>query len=552
MVRDRIAELIRQAVAQAQEQRLLPSTPLPEPLVERPQKPEHGDYATSLPLKLARAAGRPPYEIAKSLARLIPSTEELDKVVAAPPGFVNFTLSPAWLQRQVEAIQAAGGTFGNLELGRGVRVQVEFVSVNPTGPLHVGHGRGAILGSALARLLQVGGYSIETEYYINDAGAQMVAFYRSLYARYLQALGQAAEMSAEGYVGTYLVDLARDLASEYGDRFALMPQEEALEALGRLGVERMLAQIQTDLKLIGVEFNRWFSEHSLFQEGQYDRSMALLRERGFFQEKEGALWFASTALGDDRDNVLVRSTGVPTYFATDIAYHYNKFLERGYDQVINVWGADHLGHVPRMKAAVAALGVDPERLHIIISQMVTLRRGETVLRVSKRTGDIITLREVVEEVGADPCRYFFLARSADSQMDFDLELAVRQSPENPVYYIQYAHARISGILRHARERGIDFTRGEISLLVQPEELSLVRQMLRLPEVLEMAVRNLEPHHLPHYALELATAFHAFYDRHRVITTDQGLTQARLKLVAASGIAFSRTLDIMGMAAPERM
>ncbi len=552
MVRDRIAQLVRQAVAEAQRQGVLPEVTLPEPLVERPQKAEHGDYATSLPLKLTRAAGMPPLELAKRLAGLIPTGQELERVVAAPPGFVNFTLSQSWLQRQVDSILASGEAFGNLDLGQGERIQLEFVSVNPTGPLHVGHGRGAVLGSALARLLQAAGYGVETEYYINDAGAQMTAFYRSLYARYLQALGQPAEMPAEGYVGAYMIELGRDMAREHGDRFARMPESEALESLGRLGVVRMLAQIKEDLKLIGVEFDSWFSERSLFEQGQYQRAMALLRERGYLEEKEGALWLVSSALGDDKDNVVVRSTGVPTYFATDIAYHYNKFAERGYSRVINVWGADHLGHVTRMKAAVSALGIDPDRLRVIISQMVMLRRGSEVVKVSKRTGDIITLREVVDEVGADPCRYFFLSRSADSQMDFDLELAKRQSPENPVYYVQYAHARLSGILRHAGEQGIPPETGDVSLLAQPEELALIRQMLLLPEVLELAARNLEPHHLPHYALELATAFHNFYDRHRVITQDVALTAARLKLVAASRVVLSRTLDLMGMAAPERM
>ncbi|MBI2917931.1 MAG: arginine--tRNA ligase [Chloroflexi bacterium] len=554
MVRDRVAELVRQAVAQAQRQGLLPEATLPEPLVERPQKPEHGDYATSLPLKLARGAGIAPYEIARRLAGLIPPAEELDKVVAAPPGFVNFVLSQAWLQRQVDAILATGQAFGSLDLGHGQRIQIEFVSVNPTGPLHVGHGRGAVLGSTLARLLPAAGYKVETEYYINDAGAQMTAFYRSLYARYLQALGQPAEMPAEGYVGAYMVDLGREMALKYPDLSGLAraPEEQVLESLGRLGVERMLGQIREDLKLIGVEFDNWFSERSLFEKGQYERAMALLRESGYLKEMEGALWFVSTALGEDKDNVVVRSTGVPTYFATDIAYHYNKFVERGYGQVINVWGADHLGHVPRMKAAVSALGIDPERLRVIVSQLVTLRRGEEVVRVSKRTGDIITLRDVVDEVGADPCRFFFLSRSADSQMDFDLELAKRQSPENPVYYVQYAHARLSGILRNAQERGMDYSAGDVALLVQPEEMALVRQMLLLPEVIELATRNLEPHHLPHYAMELATAFHTFYDRHRVITEDQPLTKARLKLVAASRVALARTLGLMGMAAPERM
>jgi arginyl-tRNA synthetase len=312
----------------------------------------------------------------------------------------------------------------------------------------------------------------------------------------------------------------------------------------------MLSQIKADLELVGVVFDLWFNESSLFKGSQYSRVMALLKEKGYIVDKEGALWFASTALGESKDNVLVRSDGTPTYFASDIAYHYNKFVERNFDQVINIWGADHQGHVSRMKAAVGALGVNPERLRVIITQMVTLRRGEEILRISKRSGDIITLREVVEEVGTDACRFFFLARSADSQMDFDLELAKKQSEDNPVYYVQYAHARIASILR--RVQGVDYSQGDVSLLTSEPELSLIRYMLRLPEVVETVASNLEPHHLPYYAQELATAFHSFYKQCRVISKDQASTQARLKLVAAAKVVLSRTLQLMGINAPEQM
>jgi arginyl-tRNA synthetase len=552
MIKDEIAELLRQAADEAQRRNLLPPLAMPEILVERPQNPEHGDYASPLALKLARAARMNPLTIAQSLASLIQPPQGVEKIAVAPPGFINFSLSSDWIIRQVEEILAAGEEYGNFDLGQAAQVQVEFVSVNPTGPLHVGHGRGAILGSALANVLGAVGYNVVKEYYINDAGGQMDAFYRSLYARYQQALGISAEMPSEGYFGHYMVDLAKEIIAQQGDRFLAIPATEAMSELGRIGMEKIIQSITSDLELLGVTFDVWFSESSLYQEGRYQQAMSLLSEKGYTAEKGGAVWFVSTALGEDKDNVLVRSDGSPTYFAADIAYHYNKFLEQDFDKVINIWGADHQGHVSRMKAAVGALGIDPDRLQIIISQMVTLRRGEELLRASKRTGEMVTLRELVEEVGADACRFFFLSRSADSQMDFDLELAKKQSADNPVYYIQYAHARIASILRLAQERGIDYHQGDTSLLTSEPELTLVRRMLQLPEVMEMVASTLEPHHLSYYATDLATTFHNFYEKCRVISDDEALTRARLKLVEAAKVVLAKTLGLMGMSAPERM
>ncbi|MEK7353931.1 MAG: arginine--tRNA ligase, partial [Chloroflexota bacterium] len=331
-----------------------------------------------------------------------------------------------------------------------------------------------------------------------------------------------------------------------------LPEAEAISEIGKLGLARVTGLIKADLLLLGVTFDNWFTEKSLYANGQYDTVMKLLREKGYIAEKEGATWFVSTALGEDKDNVVVRSDGSPTYFATDIAYHYNKFLERHFDRVINIWGADHQGHVPRLKAAVGALGVDPARLEIIVHQLVTLRRGQETVRVSKRSGDIITLSEVVDEVGKDACRFFFLGRSANSQMDFDLELAKKESADNPVYYVQYAHARIASILRLAEEKGIDYSQGDVSLLITEPELTLVRKLLLLPELVEMVARTLEPHHLPYYAQELATAFHSFYKQCRVVTQDEAMTAARLKLVEASKIVLAKTLHLMGMTAPDKM
>ena len=544
--------MVRQAFQEAQDRGLLPQVTLPETIVERPQNPEHGDYAVTAPLKLARAARMNPLAIAQCLVDLLKPSEEIDAITLVPPGFINFSLKEEWVKKQVDMILQEGQAYGDLTVGAGEKVQVEYVSVNPTGPLHVGHGRGAVLGSALARILKAAGYAVEEEYYINDAGTQMDSFYHSLHARYLQELGVEAEMPAEGYMGQYMIDLAQEIISEEGDRFKEMEPEEAVKGLGAIGLEKMLASIRSDLEAIGVVQDVWFSEQSLFDSGQYDEAMKALSSGGYTQEKEGATWFVSTALGEDKDNVLIRSSGRPTYFASDIAYHYNKFLRRGFDRVINIWGADHQGHISRMKTAVGALGIDPDRLHILVAQMVTLKRGEEVVKLSKRSGDIITLREVVEEVGADPCRFFFLARSADSQMDFDLELAKKQSADNPAYYVQYAHARICSILRLAEERGIDYEGGDVSLLGHESELTLVREMLKLPETMELIVETLEPQHLPYYSQDLATHFHSFYEKCRVVTEDQGLTKARLKLVKAAQTVLAKCLDLMGMAAPERM
>jgi arginyl-tRNA synthetase len=349
-----------------------------------------------------------------------------------------------------------------------------------------------------------------------------------------------------------MVDLGKEMAAAHGLKFLDMLSDEGAVAMGAIGIERMIQDIKNDLADLNVEFDVWFSETSLYTDKYYDTTMKMLADSGHITQREGATWFVSTELGEDKDNVLIKSTGVPTYFASDAAYHYNKFTVRGFDRVTNIWGADHMGHIGRVKAVVGALGIDPDRLNIIIGQMVALRRGGEHVKVSKRTGDMITLKELLEEVGADACRYFFLARSADTQMDFDMDLATKESQDNPVYYLQYAHARLAGILRNAKENDKDFAQGDVHLLSTPEELTLIRQLLLLPEIIDSIANTMEPHHLPHYTLELATAFHSFYDRCRVITDDEALTSARLKLVEASRIGFSRCLSLMGMNAPEKM
>jgi arginyl-tRNA synthetase len=555
ITRDQVAQQVKRALDEAQRRRLLPPATVDDLSVEHPQDPEHGDFASSVPLKLARLMAMSPMDIAETLASLVPIEGAIEKVWAARPGFINLSLSPRWLAEQVDAIRQAGESYGDVDVGSGTRVQVEFVSVNPTGPLHVGHARGAVFGSALSNVLTAAGYDVAREYYIHDSGTQAAVFSKSLYARYLQLYGRESELPADGYQGAYMLELAREVMEEVGDRFLRVPEQDAVRELGEIGLKRMVSAIRGELERLRVSYDVWFSERSLYDSGQYQVVMDLLDDKGYLTERDGATWFTSSALGDDKDNVVVRSTGAPTYLASDIAYHYNKFFERGFDRVIDVWGADHHGHVPRMRAVATALGVQPDRLDLLIYQTVTLKRGDKTVRASKRTGDMITLRELVEEVGPDACRYFFLSRSPESQMEFDLELAKEQSSENPVYYIQYAHARISSILRLALERGIDHAHGDLSLLGHEAELSLIRKMLVLPELVEVMARTLEPHRLPHYALELATAFHTFYERCRVVSSDPEdleTTKARLKLVEAARIVLARCLALMLMDAPNEM
>ena len=556
LLKDRIAQLAAQAVEAAQQSGALPAGPTPEIEVERPQNPEHGDFAISLPLRLARAARMSPMAIAERLVPLTPADDSIQEVRAAAPGFINFVVKPAWLQQQVEEILQAGETYGNLQRQTRERVQVEFASVNPTGPLHVGHARTAVLGSGLASILAAAGYDVSKEYYINDAGTQMDTFYRSLLVRYLQQMGRDAEMPESGYMGEYMNDLAREVAAEHGERFLDLPADRVDAEIGAIGLEKMLAIIRKDLEDIQVSFDVWFSENSeLRQKGEPAGTLKDLKSSGYLTDREGATWFTSTSLGEEKDNVLIRSTGEPTYFALDIAYHKNKFIERSFDRVINIWGADHQGHISRMKSAVSALGIDPARLTIIVSQLVTLKRGEETVRASKRSGEIVTLSELLEEAGSDACRFFFLSRTPESQMDFDMELAKKESADNPVYYVQYAHARIAGIMALSKERNLDYTSGDVSLLGHEAETALIKKMVVLPELVQHMAETLEPHHLPRYATELATAFHWFYQQCRVVSEapeELPLTLARLKLVEACRIVLARCLSIMGMSAPEHM
>jgi arginyl-tRNA synthetase len=547
----------RAAVASGQ----LPDVALPGAAIERPKDTANGDFASTLPLRLARAAMKPPLEIATAIARHIPADPAIDAPSVAPPGFVNIRLSDAFVQAQVEHVIAAGPGYADLALGAGRKAQVEFVSANPTGPLHVGNGRGAAIGDALASALGAAGYEVQREYYVNDAGTQTDTFGDTLYARYQQLFGREVQIPTDGYPGEYMVDLAREIEDEAGETFLRPPGNAAPADLGALGIELMVRHIRRSCEGFGVRYDRWFSEKSLYDpEGAYDTAMGILREKGTLVEREGALWFASSELGEDKDNVVVRSDGRPTYYGSDIAYHYDKFFRRGFDLVIDVWGADHHGHVSRVKTAARAIGADPDALHILLYQLVTLKRAGEVVRLSKRGGEIITLDELVEEVGADAARFFFLLRSPGAQMEFDLDLAKKQSSENPVFYVQYAHARLASILERATEQGLSPDGGEVSRLTHPSELALIREMMRLTDVIESVATSFEPQHLPHYAMALANAFHAFNDAFKqnndpslkVITEDADMTRARLRLVLAAKVSLARTLGLMGMTAPERM
>ena len=554
MIRDELGALVAQALDEAQRAGDLPEFSAPEVLMEHPQRPEHGDYSANLPLRIQGLARMKALDVAEALRRHVPEHEAVSDVRVAPPGFLNFYLDAAWVARQAEQIAAAGDGYATSDAGAGQRVQVEYLSANPTGPLTIANARGGVIGSTLANVLRSAGYDVEEEYYVNDAGTQVAIFGRTLYARYQQLFGRDVDIPENGYPGQYVVEAAQAIRDEAGERYLRPEGEEPGPELGEVGIQSMIGQIRKDLELIGVDYDQWFSERSLQVEGgPYDRVLALLRERGHVVEREGAVWFASSQLGESKDNVLIRSDGQPTYFATDAAYHYNKFIERDFDRVIDIWGADHQGHVSRLKAAIDAVGGDAEKLDVLLYQLVSLRRGDEVVPLSKRAGEIVTLREVVEEVGADATRFFFLASSPRSAIDFDLELATKQSDENPVYYVQYAHARIAGILELAAEQALDAGGADPSLLQHQAEQTLLRKLLLLPEVVELVVETLEPHHLPHYAQELAQSFHVFYTQCRVVDEEnEALSRARLLLMDATRVALSRVLGLMGVSAPDQM
>jgi arginyl-tRNA synthetase len=582
MLRDELTGLIYKAARKAQRKGSLPRTEIPEVVMERPRREEHGDYATSLPLKMIadvnralKEAEKPtlsPLDLAARIVHRLENAPYLSQVEVAPPGFINVTLDEGWLAAQVEEILAAGERYGSIDRGHGMRMQAEYGSANPTGPMHVGFGRNLVLGDSLANVLEAAGYDVHREYYVNDGGTQVTRFAESLYVRYCQLLGRdpapesglrAGEIPEGGYRGDYIVDWARQIVESEDERFLEEGYEQALEEIRVKGLEISMAQIRRDCARMNIHYDNWFSERSLYDAeaspqlggSVFDRVMSILREGNHLYMSEGAVWFQATALGGDKDEVIIKSNGQPGYFVSDIAYHYNKFRQRDFEWVIDVWGADHQGHVPRMKAMMRALRLDPEQLTLLIYQMVTLVESGEQVRLSKRAGTQVDLHEVLDDIGPDALRFFLLARAADSQMDLDLDLARQQSDENPVYYVQYGHARIASILRYAQEQGHSDDGADISLLTHPSELTLIRKMLELPEVVDMAAERLEPHFLPHYAQDLAAAFHLFYRDCRVVSSDPAdadLNKARLRLVKAAKLVLARTLQLMGVTAPEQM
>ena len=494
-----------------------------------------------------------PMQIAELIEEYLDIESPIESVSVAKPGFLNFNLDPTWVKRQVHGIIEMGAEYGDISLGRGAKIQIEFVSVNPTGPLHIGHARGAVVGSSLSNILNAANFEVQNEYYVNDAGSQIDNFAESIYAQYKKSKGIEVKISEDGYKGNYIDDIASNIASSSEYNIEDMSEKTALNCIKDYGLNLMLTSIKQDLKSLRVHMDEWFSEKSLFENGTYDEIKSKLEKNNLLQKRDNALWFKSSDLGDDKDNVIEKSNGSPTYFASDIAYHYNKFALRDFEFVVDIWGADHQGHIPRLKTVVQSLGIDPSRLRFIVTQMVKLKRGSTSVKMSKRSGELITLSEFINEVGSDACRFFFLSRSADSQLDFDIELAQKQSSENPVYYIQYGHARICSILKNAKENSIQFDDGDVNLLNDPNELNLIKKILGLPEIIRLVSMRLEPHHLAHFALDLSSAFHLYYQNCKVISpNDQDLTKARLKLCEATRITINRCLNLMGMSAPEKM
>ncbi len=541
----------------AQQAGELPETPTPAFEVETPRNEQFGDYATNLAFVLARSARRNPQEVARLLMRHLPaeSSDWLQRVEIAGTGFINFYLKPGWTGAVVRHILEQGEHYGEATLGAGQRVLIEFVSANPTGPLTLGHGRNAVIGDTLARLLTALGYQVEREFYINDGehSTQIQNFARSVLTRYRQLLGESVPMPDDAYHGEYITELAQLIHQQYGDQIPLN-EPDLLKQFESLAKALMLQEQQRDLSDFGVQFDRWVSEQSLYESGAVERTLQRLRESGYAYESEGALWLRSTAFGDEKDRVLVRANGTPTYLASDVAYHIDKY-ERGYHKLINLWGADHHGYTARLKAAIAALGYDPDRLTILIYQLVNLYRGAEPVRMSKRTGELITLREVMDEIGTDALRFFYLLRSHESHLDIDIELAKEQSEKNPVYYVQYAHARICSIERVAAEQGIPMptpNEANLQMLTHPEEVALVKRLAEFPEEVRLAGLQLMPHRLTAYALDLARAFHSFYTECRVLGEDPELTRARLLLIRATRITLRNTLNLMGVSAPERM
>ena len=579
-MKDQIRHLLEARLRELATAGQLPDVPAPAFGVDPPRNPDHGDLSTNLAMLLAKPARKPPLEIARLLVdgmSLPPFVAEIETVA---PGFINFRLRSAALLDALETILGGGDSFGESTSGAGQVIQVEFVSANPTGPLHVGHGRGAAYGSALARLLRATGVEVQTEYYVNDAGRQMDILALSVWVRYLQAEGAQMTLPENAYQGAYIGDIAAALAARDGNAYrpAVLPEipdiedaearldatiaacraalgEPAYRALHAFACDAILQGIREDLAAFGVTFDRWYSERSLLDGGKLQQAVADLRERGYLVEREGAQWFASTRFGDEKDRVVVRENGVATYFASDIAYHAEKYT-RGFTRLINIWGADHHGYIPRVRGALTALGLDAARLEVLLVQFATLYRSGERVQMSTRSGEFVTLSELMEEVGADAARFFYIMRRSEQHLDFDLDLAKSQSQDNPVYYLQYAHARICSVLRQAAQQGsaLDTAKGLAARerLVEKRESALAALAARFPEAVSAAARDREPHQVANYLRELAMEFHGYYNAHKVLVDDLELRAARLALCAAVRVVMANGLRLLGVSAPEEM
>ncbi|RFU70862.1 arginine--tRNA ligase [Peribacillus saganii] len=550
-VQDKLKQEIKAAV---QKGGLAAEDQIPNVVLEIPKEKAHGDYSSNMAMQLARVAKKAPRMIAEAIIENFDrSKASIEKIEIAGPGFINFYMDNSYLTELVPAILAAGERYGESDFGKGEKIQVEFVSANPTGDLHLGHARGAAVGDSLCNVLAKAGYDVSREYYINDAGNQINNLAASVEARYFQALGFDKEMPEDGYHGADIVGIGQDLAKEYGDKFVNEPEEKRFEFFREYGLKYEMEKLKNDLENFRVGFDVWYSETSLYKNGKIDEALSALKERGHIYEQDGATWFRSTELGDDKDRVLIKQDGSYTYLLPDIAYHRDK-LQRGFETLINIWGADHHGYIPRMKAAIEALGYDREKLEVEIIQLVHLYKDGEKMKMSKRTGKAVTMRDLIEEVGLDAVRYFFAMRSADTHMDFDLDLAVSQSNENPVYYAQYAHARISSILRQGDEQEVSYEgEADYSLISSEKEIELLKRLGEFPQAIAEAAEKRMPHRIANYIFDLASAFHSFYNADKVLDAEHiERSKARLSLVKSVQITLKNALSIIGVSAPEKM
>lgn len=546
---------IRKSLEKARELGEIDFDQIPDFILEVPREKDHGDFATNIAMQLTKQARKNPRLIAQTIVDHLDTQKTfIEKVEIAGPGFINFRLNNSWLYDVLKDINLKKESYGSVDLGQGKRINLEFVSANPTGPMHMGNGRGGALGDSLASILQMAGYQVTKEFYINDAGNQIDKFGQSLEARYLQLHGKDGNIPEGGYEGEDISQHARDFIEIHGDSYLNVDADTRRKVLIDYALEKNINQLKMDLGDYGINFDVWFPEHQLHGP-ILDQTIKLLKEKGNTYEKDGALWFRASKFGAEKDEVLIRNNGFPTYFAVDIAYHINKLKTRNFDVAINIWGADHHGHVARLKGAMDAVGIDSSRLEVIIMQLVRLFRNGEIARMSKRKGKAITLSDLVEEVGKDAARFFFNIRSSDSHLDFDLDLALKQSNENPVFYVQYAHARICSIIRQMEEEGIsaeDINQADPTLLKEDQELDLMHKLAELPGEIEIAARNLEPSRITRYVLELASLLHSFYNACRVKVDDRELMKARLLLISSTRQVIYNVLKILGISAPEKM